>query len=659
MRLRATLLGLVVVAGLGAAIAEGATGKPADVAAGFRVEEATLADIQAALAGKRITTVGLVKQYLARIKAYNGTCVKQPQGVLGPVTTIPNAGQINALSTINLRPAARKQWGFDEHKARSLTDAVDTDPSMPDALEQAAAQDAKLGATGTLVGPLHGMILAIKDQFDTRDLRTTSGADAPYANDRPPRDSTFVTKLVAAGAIVIGKANMGEYASGDRSSFGGVFCNPYDTERSPGRSSGGSGSVAAANLATCAIGEESGPSIRNPAKNNNVVGVAATQELVSRAGIVPASYLNDRVGPLCRTVADAAKIFDVIKGFDPLDPLTAFSVGRIPTESFASAAIAKPLAGKRIGVLREYMNRDLFTIADAQTIDLIEREIDVLKGLGATIVDPGARGALFQSCIAKLAPGALNSGLTTAFPKLFPVDGQGKPGGDHVPLLVAMASGSKPLPEELTIRGIGGERSVGESRYVLEAYLAARGDANIRTVEDLVEKSRFYGDVRDGTGFSDKKKNLEGRVAEKTLDLAGRLQLRFALQQVALQCMAEQQLDAVTYPTGNVPAPKLGAPIEPTVNNRSALAWTLLGAQGFPVISVPAGFTTEVYDRVTDKAAPGGTRLVGPVAAKLPVNIDFLGRPFSESTLFAIAASYEAATHHREAPPGFGPPRVK
>src|SRR5205085_8891817 len=99
------------------------------------------------------------------------------------------------------------------------------DASMPDALEQAAAQDAKFAATGALVGPLHGMILAIKDQFDTRDLRTTSGADAPYANDRPSKDSTFVRKLVEAGAIVIGKANMGEYASGDRSSFGGVFCN--------------------------------------------------------------------------------------------------------------------------------------------------------------------------------------------------------------------------------------------------------------------------------------------------------------------------------------------------------------------------------------------------------------------------------------------------
>ena len=113
----------------------------------------------------------------------------------------------------------------------------------------------------------------------------------------------------------------------------------------------------------------------------------------------------------------------------------------------------------------------------------------------------------------------------------------------------------------------------------------------------------------------------------------------------------------MTYPTGNIPAPKLGAPVEPSINGRSALAWTLLGANGFPIISVPAGFTTQVYDRVVDTSSPDGTRMVGPVAAELPVNIDFLGRPFSEPVLFRIAAAYEAASKHRKAPNGFGEPR--
>ena len=172
--------------------------------------------------------------YLERIKAYNGTCVKQPEGLLGPIETIPNAGQINALSTLNLRPAAREEWGFDDRKARSMTDAADADRHARRARDRGRARRS-FAATGKLVGPLHGVVIAIKDQYDTFDMRTTSGGDASYANDRPPDDATFVKRLREAGAIIIAKANMGEYACGDRSSFGGTFCNPYDTERSPGR----------------------------------------------------------------------------------------------------------------------------------------------------------------------------------------------------------------------------------------------------------------------------------------------------------------------------------------------------------------------------------------------------------------------------------------
>jgi amidase len=194
---------------------------------GFHLEEVTIAQIQDAILAKRITSTQLVELYLKRIKAYNGTCVKQPQGILGEVQTIPHAGQINALSTLNLRPATRKKWGFDDRKARSMTDTVDNDPSMPDALEAAAALDAEFARTGKLVGPLHGVVMAIKDQYDTFDMRTTSGADAFYANDRPPDDSTFVKRLRDAGAIIVAKSNLGEYASATpRSSFGGTFCDP-------------------------------------------------------------------------------------------------------------------------------------------------------------------------------------------------------------------------------------------------------------------------------------------------------------------------------------------------------------------------------------------------------------------------------------------------
>src|SRR5262249_55790728 len=113
----------------------------------FQVEEATIADIQKAILGKQVTTVDVVRVYLTRIRAYNGACVKESEGLLGPISTIPHAGQLNALGTLNLRPAARKAWGFDDHKARSMTDAIDNDPAMPDALEIAAGLDRQFAQT--------------------------------------------------------------------------------------------------------------------------------------------------------------------------------------------------------------------------------------------------------------------------------------------------------------------------------------------------------------------------------------------------------------------------------------------------------------------------------------------------------------------------------
>ncbi len=296
----------------------------------FHLQETNIADIQRAIMDEKITSTSLVELYLKRIKIYNNTCVSQPLGILGPITTIPHARQVNALSTLNLRPAARKTWGFDERKARSMTDVDDNNPNMPDALEVAAVQDRQFKQTGRLVGPLHGVVMAIKDQYDTFDMRTTSGADVQYANDRPPEDATFVKRLRDAGAIILAKANLAEYATdGARSSFGGTFCNPYDTEREPGMSSAGSAASVAANLVTCAIGEETVVSIRWPASVNSLVGLAPTEELVSRKGMMGAG-LSMRTGPICRNVQDAARILDVMAGYDPKDELTAFSIGRKP-----------------------------------------------------------------------------------------------------------------------------------------------------------------------------------------------------------------------------------------------------------------------------------------------------------------------------------------
>ena len=633
----------------------------------FHLEEATIDDIHEAIKAKEITTVELVRRYLDRIKAYNGVCVEQPEGILGPVSTIPNAGQINALQTVNLRPQARQALGLNDRKARSMTDLVDNDPAMPDALEVAADLDRRFAQTGDLVGPLHGIVIAIKDQYDTFDMRTTNGADAFYANDRPPNDATVVKRLREAGAIIIAKANMGEYASGDRSAFGGTFCNPYDTERSPGGSSGGSGTSVAANLVTCAIGEESGPSIRMPSKFNNIVGIAPSQGLVSRDGMFGGG-LNDRVGPMCRTVEDVARVLDVIAGYDPVDELTVFNIGRVPSARYQEAAQEKLLDGVRIGVVREYMDKDLFTEADVETIDIVDRAIEDLSSLGPTIIDPGPGGALFQECIDKVFPQTGDALFTRHFPNLFPTDASGKPTTDHLPLLVAMSVNTSQLPllvdmfsdpsqvpDRPTIRGFGPADTVGERKWLFNRYLRERGDRYIRSITDLIDKSNFYTDVRSGSRFSNKKDVLENANSALTLDTQTRIQRRFAIQQVVLQCMTMLDLDAVVYPTGNIPPPLLGAPTEPTKNGRAHQAWTLLGQQGFPAMTVPAGFTTHVFDRVPDPAAPGERRLVGPNPAELPVGIDFLARPFDEVTLFRIASAYEAATRHRVSPPAFGP----
>jgi Asp-tRNA(Asn)/Glu-tRNA(Gln) amidotransferase A subunit family amidase len=622
----------------------------------FKIEEATIEDIQSAIMRRELTSTGVVQLYLARIKAYNGACVNMPDGVLGagPITPIKNAGQLNALMTLNLRPATRERLGFDARKARSLTDRADNNPAMPDALEVAAQQDAHFARTGQLIGPLHGVVLSIKDQYDTFDLRTTSGMDAAYANDRPPRDATFVKRLRDAGAILIAKANLGEMGTpNSRSSFGGPFCNPYDTERSPGTSSGGSGSSVAANLVTCSIGEETGGSIHHPAKNNNIVGLAPTQELVSRDGMIGAA-LNTRVGPLCRTVKDAARLLEVIAGYDPKDELTAFSIGRLPAQPYSSFANERSLNGMRVGVIREHMDRAAFNDADGEAIDITERAIADLRRVGATIVDPGPRGALLQACIDRYFPVYRNRVFTERYPDRFPVDANGKASADHISTLVDMSFDPKLVPPGTTIRNIGAAGNPGLTKYMLARYLRERGDANIKTIRDLIDKSKYYRDIRVDAGFIDRKAAMEEMNSALTLDLTTIFQDRFANQLVVHQCMAEQNLDALVSAAGNIPAYILGAPMEPPLDGRTNSVWGLLGQHGIPTLSVPAGFTTRVFDRVRDPQAPGGSRLV-PVQAKLPIGIMFFGRPFSEPTLLRIASAYEAATKHRIPPPAFGP----
>ena len=495
--------------------------------------------------------------------------------------------------------------------------------------------------------------MAIKDQYDTFDMRTTAGADAFWANDRPPDDATFVASLRAAGAILIGKANMGEYAAGGitgtRSSWGGTMCNAYDTERDPGASSGGSGMAVAANLATCAIGEETGTSVREPAKNNNAVGIAPTRELVSADGMVQRG-ITTRVGPICRTVEDTARVLGAYAGFDPKDELTAFSTGRKPPKPYWTYTKKKRLDGVRIGVVREYMDKDLFTVADAETIDIVDRAIEDLAEIGATIVDPGPHGALFQGCVDKFSPVWRNRLFIGQFPTTFPVDAAGAPTTDHIATLLDMFFDPTLVPHTSSgvpnIRNLGSSGGdVGDGRYNFNAYIQERGDAEIKSLTDLIVKANHWEDP----AMPNRRSGLENTDTARTLASASAQQTRFTLQTVVFQCFAEMKLDAVVYPTGNIPPAILTAPQEPTVNDRSSGLWTYINSRGFPALTVPAGFTTVVYDRAADGS------LLPAIPAALPVGIDFLGLPFSEATLFEIGAAYEAATRHRIPPPDFGP----
>jgi amidase len=506
------------------------------------------------------------------------------------------------------------------------------------------------------VGPLHGIVFSIKDQYDTFDMRTTLGMDAAYANDPPPDDANFIKRLRDADAIILAKANLGEGGSQrSRSSFGGTMCNPYDTTGSPGSSSGGSGSSVAANLVTCAIGEETGGSILHPARNANSVGIAPTQELVSQDGMFGEGF-NHRVGPICRTVEDAARVLDVIAGYDPRDENTVFSIGRMPEEPYQSFVVdendaeKQPLKSVRIGVVREFMDKNLFNEAAVQSIEIAERAIDHLRDLGATIVDPGEHGALFQECVDKYVPLYRNQRFINQFPALFPA------GADHIPILVDMYFDPSLVPHtsngQPNIRNLGPTPKVGEGKYFLNRYLQERGDANIRSVTDRINKATFFTDIRPGTDFTSYKVQLEGTNAAMTLDLANLFQNRLAFKTVFLQCMAMLDLDAVTYASSIHVAHVLGNPSEPSMNNspNHHSIWGVKGSNGgFPTMNVPAGFTTHVFDRDAD------LNLVGPIPAKLPVSIAFAGPHFGEPTIIKIASAYEAATHHRTRPPDFGP----
>jgi len=190
---------------------------------------------------------------------------------------------------------------------------------------------------------------------------------------------------------------------------------------------------------------------------------------------------------------------------------------------------------------------------------------------------------------------------------------------------------------------------VGEDRYMINRYLSERGDASITSNADLIDKARFYTDPN----FPNRKQGREAAERQTTYDPSQRLEMRASLQTLLLQCMQEQKVDVLFSPTSTVPPRKMTNPREPTVAGRAPIGWSVIGQQGFPAVTVPAGFTSSVWDR--EREGPNGTRLVGPIPAQLPVGVDFIAAPFNEPLLIRIAGAFEAATRQRRPPPEFGP----
>jgi Asp-tRNA(Asn)/Glu-tRNA(Gln) amidotransferase A subunit family amidase len=253
----------------------------------------------------------------------------------------------------------------------------------PKAMETAQAMDRQFVANASAVGSLHCVPIVLKDNFNTADMPTTGG-NVSMKTSQPAEDAFTVAKLRRAGALIIGKANLQEFARGGMSisSLGGQVLNPYDLTRTPGGSSGGTGAAVAANLALAGTGSDTGQSIRSPASANSLVGIRPTRGLVSRAGVIPNSQTQDEVGPIARTVTDAALILDVMAGYDPADPITSFGRGR-PAASYSHLLRADALKGVRIGVITNLMGKEE---RHREVNRVMSAVFDTLQSKGATLV---------------------------------------------------------------------------------------------------------------------------------------------------------------------------------------------------------------------------------------------------------------------------------
>ncbi|MSR35646.1 MAG: amidase [Gemmatimonadetes bacterium] len=483
MRMARFPLPLPIAIGLGLALALGA---PLH-AQMFRLEEATIDQVHQAMAAGTLTCRQLVQGYLDRIAAYDGR---------GP--------RLNAIHTVN-----------------------------PRALQEADRLDAARRA-GSPMPPLHCVPVLLKDQVETSDMPTTYGS-ALFTAFVPKRNATAVIRMKAAGAIILAKTNMGEFALRYVDSGAGVIHNAYDPTRNPSGSSGGTGAGIAANFGLVGIGEDTGGSIRGPAAVHSLVGLRPTVPLVSRFGMLPVNPSTDTMGPLARTVRDAAILLGVLVGYDPADPVTAWSVGHVP-DSYVAGLAADGLRGVRLGVLREPMDRRVDTTSAGfrEVRAQIERALGQLRAQGAEIVDVSI------------------------------------PGLDRVGALYSS--------------------NVYETEAATDAYLKEHPDAPYKTLRAML----LSGKMNSWRAVA-----FASALGHTTRDpgYLDYVNAREQLRTTVLQAMADRRLDAIVYATFDFPPTPIAADVETNPAPKDDYGFgdnrTLSPVLGFPALTVPAGFTSE------------------------------------------------------------------
>lgn len=487
----------------------------------FVVEEATIAQVHTGFRTGALTCRALVATYLTRIQRFDQS---------GPA--------LHAISDVN-----------------------------PNALQEADRLDAAFARSG-LTGPLHCVPVIIKDNILTAGWETTAGS-AALQGFIPNRDANAVTKLKAAGAILIAKSNMPDLALNVLETVNllhGPTRNPYALDRVPAGSSGGTAVAIAANFGLVGLGTDTGGSVRGPAAHASVVGLRPTFGLTSRAGVVPLDVESDTVGPITRSVEDAAAVLEVLAGWDADDAATD-AVRRLGTLASFTTRVHEGFEGTRVGILSQAYVGGPRKI-DPEVARLFAQALTDLSSLGVTVVDDVTLGPLPN------------------------------------------------LPDMARCRGL---------RFNIDEFLATQPNAPVHSFAEIVDSGKYHPNLREELLLM-KAGSFDGPGSKACNDAAA---YREAAAAVITAAMDRRNLDVLVYPTWSQP-PQRVTEVDLRASGRTLL---FASATGFPAVTVPMGFTTEV----------------------LPAGLSLLGRKWSDADLLRIAHAFEQATRHRR-PPVIAPP---